>query len=219
METIQAETKPLLFRPFDLLPHELLVKILSHSTLSSVVASTQTCRRFRLVGKDHTAFERPLMTTAVSCGVHMLVPPPQDSPIDLASRTLLAGLAGQVAVPTKSYVALLPFLSRSFILYEMELPRLTDEDWREICRIRFIRSIFGAHERSLAGERVKGGWRMFFVKTLQRYEHRHATGCVKEDNMVSDISLAGRLEAIREVDLACWVAEFTSLSLTDSRLS
>jgi hypothetical protein len=129
---------------------------------------------------------------------------------------LLAGLAASkfLPLPSKAWVNILPVLSRDLILYEAELPTLSNAQWFEVCSKRFrLASIIAAEAEKQAHEDATGNWRrnrwrQFFLKTLGKMEHRDESACLAEDHHVcrkhlllpmwtySDVSARGQLKYV-----------------------
>lgn len=137
-----AQTSLLLTR----LPPELLPLILSHLPLASVVLASQTCHTLRShVLTSPLAWVGPLARSAQTAGYHLrLSPGPhttrEESEVE---RDTLGGLMCGV-VPPRAWRELLPVLARVFVLYEMQLPTLKDDEWKVSSALGWCRWRAGA---------------------------------------------------------------------------
>jgi hypothetical protein len=171
--------------PLDRIPPELVTVILSHLPLETLLAVSRTSRALRThVATEPTVWSRPLHIAAVDAGVSFTASA-LNAPHSPDASDLLAVLPSFDLVPNLELVRLIPTLSRFFLLYKAELPRLTNDEWKEICQARFMESVMRtARER---GGPSAGYWRRVFLKTINSYEHTMQTGCSVENHMVSPI--------------------------------
>lgn len=165
------------------IPPELVTVIASHLPLESLLAVSRTSRALRAhVAAEPTVWSRPLHIAAVDAGVSFTASAPI-APHSSDALELLAVLPSLDLVPNLELVRLIPTLSRFFLLYKAELPRLSNDEWEEICQTRFMETVMRtARER---GGPSAGYWRSVFLKKLSSYEHTMQTGCSVEDHMVS----------------------------------
>lgn len=172
----------------DGLPLELITAVLARSTLASVVAISQVSRGLRdLCAAEHVAWTSPCHQAASKAGIHVFTSDVNDARSDEAYDQL-SGLGARSCVPPRAFVLLFPNLSRNFLLYHAELPRLKDDHWKEICERRFSISVMTRElEKEAQGEAVpaKGRWKGAFFRIIGKLEHRMETGCSKEEHSVS----------------------------------
>lgn len=176
---------------FESLPPELVTAILSRSSLSSVIAIAQVSRGLRrLCTSEHVAWTTPCNRAAIEAGIHVFDSDRNDERSNEAFEHL-AGLGVRSCVPPRAFVLLYPNLSRNFLLYHAELPRLKDDSWKEICEGRFSVSAMTSEkekEREAGGVPSKGRWKEAFFRIIGKLEHRVETGCSKEEHLVSSLS-------------------------------
>jgi hypothetical protein len=153
------------------LPPELIAAILSWCALSSAISLANTSKSLRLTCDDSLAWNAPLHNAAESAGVHLLRPldasvAPDHDAYDLLSTV---GYYAATTIPSRAFVLLLPVLSRNFLLYHAELPRLSNTQWKDVCIRRFPVSTV-TREIETVGEdgmmAKKGSWRELFLREL-----------------------------------------------------
>lgn len=143
------------------LPTELIEAVLAECSLQAALTLSQLSSTLRAVCTESLAWTRPLLAAAEAAGVHLLHSP-SHSPLD---ADLLASAAGRT-LPSRCFIPLLPVLSRSFV-QTMELPRLRNSEWKQVCRVRFLPGAL-AREVERHGEddgslSMKGRWKGVFL--------------------------------------------------------
>ncbi|KAK4053009.1 hypothetical protein OIV83_001742 [Microbotryomycetes sp. JL201] len=113
------------------LPPEIIETIISWMSLSSALSFADSCRRVRTVSANAViGWTRVLEQAASIAGVHMRS---FDQPGGLHVADELAGAGASSSIPPRAWVLVLPLLSRLFVLHRLELPRLTGQEWEEVC--------------------------------------------------------------------------------------
>lgn len=171
------------------LPFELLGSILSYLPLSTLLLIGRVSHSLRRVLLHHSnAWVSSLHFEAEAAGI---LQAQVDPPINNSAFNLLAALGGlTISPPARAWVLLLPQLSRSFLLWQAELPRLQDQDWKEICEARFPPSVCrkevldGPLIEHRSRAQVKGKWRSVFLRTLGELEHKADSGCNLKEHLV-----------------------------------
>lgn len=173
------------------LPPELWVDILQLVSLRDVVAFSTTCHLFLQIATSEPGAWSCLEEAAAEAGAHVFRRHSRcDSESEVAEsreralRRTLAALAGSVySPPALAWARLLPILSRAFVLYELEPPRLTAELWESVLRRRFTPSLAArTASNGNGGGYMKSKER--FLRTLARLDHRADTHCGQEEHMV-----------------------------------
>jgi hypothetical protein len=157
------------------LPVELIADICSHLLLCSLVSFSQTCRFIREVVRSEVLnpWRQPIARV-------ILEPKNAPPPAELLCLQKLA-IYGDL-VPRQNWLWILsvyikhfPTLyrcigsdrvfvcqvtsRRSWLLKDMELPRLRNKEWREICLTRFLPSYLPADDNGNTTS-----WRAFFLR-------------------------------------------------------
>lgn len=171
------------------LPPELRIIIISLLDLASVVNVCQTSRSFPLLCSiSEEIWVGPLLRAAEQANVNLLAPLPQSQTPDRDSYVQIAQIGRSVLIPSAVWIHLLPILSRNFLLYSMELPYLSSNQWHLISTIRFLRSTTEKESRRLKAQStnsIHSSWRSFFLKEISRLEHRAENNCSHGENFVS----------------------------------
>lgn len=153
------------------LPPELILSILSACTLESAVALADTSKALRLICTDNpAAWVHPLHTAAEHAGIH-LRRPASFPPASTSTCDALVAASSSSRVPAAAWTSLLPILSRHFLLFSAELPRLSNAEYRDVCTRRFPSALV-THDlnkevsRGGPGPDRKGWWREMFLRKL-----------------------------------------------------
>lgn len=160
------------------LPPEILAAILAVTDLRTVVAASHSCTLLRRVCQQFASVWAHVLAAAFADANLVMSssrPALQRPHIDLP---LLRNLGSFTSLPSRAFVLLLPCLSRSFLAFEAELPRLSNEEWRLVVQRRFPYQL-----RTSGAPR----WRERFLRGLNylaNLDDASITGARRE-NMVS----------------------------------
>ncbi|KAK4706168.1 hypothetical protein P7C70_g6, partial [Phenoliferia sp. Uapishka_3] len=170
------------------LPAELWLAILQSSTLQTVVSITATCRHLRDLCTAEPSAWTSLEEAAYIAGVHAVhAQSGLDGKDVSAMRRKLAMLGGSTVCcpPPMAWARLLPVLSRSFILWDLELPRMPQAYWTSIFFTRFPPTII-EHDVGADGTPKDGRkWKEIFLRRVAKLEHRAETTCAQEEHTAS----------------------------------
>jgi len=134
------------------LPVELLARVFSLLELHQLLAVAQTCRFWRAVCADRllNPFRGPI--------AHIL----EDKYLMDSEKTgimrHLRTLSAFQWVPSRNWVEILAMAPPHFILFEWNMPNLSEEQWEEAFRLRF--------PPSWTKWRRDGRWRAAFLKSI-----------------------------------------------------
>lgn len=171
------------------LPPEIQILIISLLDLATVVNVSQISSSFRtLCSISQEIWIEPLRRAAEQAGVYLLKPLPRSETPDQDSYSQIAKIGRSVLITSQVWIHLLPFLSRNFLLYSMELPYLSSNLWYQICSIRFRRSTMENEAKRMRVQSLNSfdsSWRGFFLKEISRLEHRAEQNCNHGEHFVS----------------------------------
>lgn len=169
------------------LPPELIILIFSYADLQEVFNLTQTTKSFRSICSiSESIWIKPLIKSAINSNVHLFESPNSELDLNACTKLMILGKIDNL-LPSTTWNYVLPFLSRNFILYSMELPRLKNSEWMEICIKRFLPSTIQI-EIERRNKLLNSGdstWRSFFLKQLYVLEHRAENACTHHEHLVS----------------------------------
>ncbi|KAM0792394.1 hypothetical protein ACM66B_005074 [Microbotryomycetes sp. NB124-2] len=117
------------------LPPEVIEIFLSWMTLSSAVSFSQTCRRVRTVsGNAVIGWMHVLEQAATLANVHMRTTRVSHLALvdSMVALDELAAAGASSCIPARAWVLLLPQLARQCVLNQLEVPRLTGQEWEEV---------------------------------------------------------------------------------------
>ena len=173
------------------LPVELLANVFNLLELHQLLVAAQTCRLWRAICSNPSLnlFRNPI--------AHILESQCQLESEKTGSMFHLRTLSAFQWIPTRNWIEILATASPHFILFECNLPNLSEEQWEEAFRLRF--------PPSWTKWRRDGRWRAAFLKStcslvssditnrfvrmLMRISHRLNVTCTSDEAWTSYIMI------------------------------
>jgi hypothetical protein len=149
------------------LPVELLANIFDLLDLHQLLAAARTCRLWRAICSD------PLLNPFRSPIAHILENQWELEPEKTGEMRYLRTLSAFQWIPSRNWVEILAMASPHFILFECNVPNLSEEQWEEAFRLRF--------PPSWTRWRRDGRWRPAFLKSACLPVSNNATYCFAQD--------------------------------------
>lgn len=137
----------------DSLPVELLTGVFSLLELQQLLAVAQTCRLWRAVCGD------PLLNPFRDPIAHILEDQCQLDSEKTDGMRYLRTLSAFQWIPNRNWVEILAMASPHFILFEWNVPNISEEQWEEAFRLRF--------PPSWTKWRRDRRWRAAFLKSIR----------------------------------------------------
>ncbi|KAI0940142.1 hypothetical protein AcW1_004946 [Taiwanofungus camphoratus] len=146
---------------FESLPVELIADILSELDLTSLVTVSYLSHRLRAVASEPSLnpWRPPILRTLLS----------QEGNYD----PCLKHLSVRSIVPRQNFVGVLSLARAHYLLFEASLPNLSEREWEECFRRRFL--------PGWTKVRKDSSWRTAFLKVLHRVWHRTNTSCTSDE--------------------------------------
>jgi len=145
------------------LPVELLARIFSLLELHQVLAAARTCRLWRAVCSD------PVLNPFRDPITHILEDQCQSDSEKTGGMRHLRTLSAFQWIPSRNWVEILAMASPYFILFEWNVPNISEEQWEEAFRLRF--------PPSWTRWRRDGRWRAAFLKSIFLSISNNVTNC------------------------------------------
>jgi hypothetical protein len=137
----------------DSLPVELLTGVFSLLELHQLLTVAQTCRLWRAVCSD------PLLNPFRDPIAHILEDQCQLESEKTGGMRYLRTLSAFQWIPNRNWVEILVMASPHFILFEWNVPNISEEQWEEAFRLRF--------PPSWTKWRRDRRWRAAFLKSIR----------------------------------------------------
>ncbi|KAI0638390.1 hypothetical protein C8Q77DRAFT_1243078 [Trametes polyzona] len=143
------------------LPVELVADILGELDIASLVTVSYLSRRLRAVASEPSLnpWRRPILR-------NLLDPNEEYEPA-------LKHLSVRQTVPRQNWVEILTLGKAEYLLFEMTLPNLKEEEWEECFLRRFL--------PGWIKWKKEGSWRAAFLKILHRLWHRSHSSCTADE--------------------------------------
>ena len=133
------------------LPVELLTNIFKLLELHQLLAAARTCRLWRAICSD------PLLNPFRDPIAHILETQSHLEPEKASGMYHLRTLSAFQWIPSRNWVEMLAMASPHFILFDCNLPNLSEEQWETAFRLRF--------PPSWTKWRRDGRWKAAFLKS------------------------------------------------------
>lgn len=193
------------------LPPELLEVALTHLDLPSALHFASTTRSVRASLQRSGAWSSVLLDSATFAGVNLRAS--EENPDAAASRALILASSSS-AIPSRAWVPVLAVLDRDFALHYFDLPALSDEQWEQTCRVRFMPSLIAqatnksqSREAQTTAWAAVRPWRAVYIseslaswhslrlkvltplntEIMARLEHSSRTGCQASTHQVCSV--------------------------------
>ncbi|KAH8830348.1 hypothetical protein DL96DRAFT_1784557 [Flagelloscypha sp. PMI_526] len=152
------------------LPPELVALILEELPLQTLIVVSYLSRHLYTISADSSLnpWRQPIL--------HIL----RTLPVDEEVWAPLKHLSVRRVPPRSNFIDILSLAPPFFILFELTLPNLSSEEWKEAFRRRFLPSW---------ATWIGTGWRQNFLKSLHRVFHRSQTSCTFDETWTKFIVL------------------------------
>ncbi|KAF8341481.1 uncharacterized protein EI90DRAFT_2989265 [Cantharellus anzutake] len=148
------------------LPVELIATILSLLDINSLRQASNVSTRLRAVVSN------PVLNPWISPIIHSLE---RSSPDELSNLSVLS------TVPRHNWLEIMCFASPHFLLFQATLPKLTESQYEEAFKRRFL--------PSWTKIRKDGKWKEAFMKTLFTVHHRSNSTCTTSEAWTNYMTL------------------------------